>query len=316
MDLIVRAEALGDRDLPDRLLRERLVALLGEQLPFAGHMFAMTDPVTGVVSSPHATVPMLPWDELPGLIRHRHLTTDRDAWTAHLGRFGVTDTAYATLADRYGQWGWLELWHTRGRYDARERALLDRLAPVITRAVRSASARTFAADSPAGTEPVPPGVVVLGDDLRVREQTDAAAQALLRLLPPTEPVPPIPAAAYNAAGALVGLEAGVREGEPSSRVHLGGNRWVTVRAARLGADIAVSIAPSTAAERSDLFARAHGLSPRETEVLGLVLQGLATPEVATRLVVARTTAEDHLKALLAKTGSPSRQVMMARALGT
>lgn len=316
MDLLVRAEALGDRDLPDRLLRERLVALLAEQLTFDGDLFAMTDPVTGVVSSPHATVPMLPWEELPGLIRHRHLTPDRAAWTTWLGRLGVTDTAYVALADRYGQWGWLELWRTRGRYDAREHALLDRLAPAMTRALRSASARTFAGDAAGDPGYVPPGVVVLGDDLRVREQTDAAAQALLRLLPPTDPVPPIPAAAYNAAGALVAVEAGVRQGEPSARVHLGGNRWVTVRAARLGADIAVSIAPSTATERADVFARAHGLSPRETEVLGLVLVGLATPEVATRLVVARTTAEDHLKALLAKTGSPSRQVMMARALGT
>lgn len=315
MDLLVRIEAACARDLPDRLLRERLVALLADRLSFGGHMFALTDPVTGVVSSPHATVPMLPWDRLPALIRHRHLTPDRAAWNGYLADLGVTDTAYLTFADRYGRWGWLELWHTEGRYDDRDRALLAQLAPAITRGLRAASARTFAAA--AGDLPATrPGIVVLDDGLRVKEQTDEAAQALLRLLPPTEPVPPVPAAAYNAAGALVAVEAGVRQGDPSSRVHLGDNRWVTVRAARLGADIAVSIAPSSAAERADVFARAHGLSPRETEVLGLALLGLATPEIAGRLVVARTTAEDHLKALLAKTGSPSRQVMMARALGT
>lgn len=315
MDLLVRVERTCAADCSDRELRERLVALLRGELPFEGHMFALTDPVTGVVSSPHATVPMLPWPELPGLIRTRHLTPDRARWNEHLARFGVTDTAYVALADRHGRWGWLELWHTRGRYDDRDRRLLDRLGPAITRGLRAASARTFAARDP-GLTPVPPGVVVLDDDLRVLDQTDAAAEALLRLLPPSEPMAPIPAAAYNAGAALLAVEAGLSSVAPSARVHLGGNRWVTVRAARLGAAIAVAIAPATAEERTDLFARVHGLSPRETEVLALVLQGLGTPDVATRLVVARTTAEDHVKALLAKTGSPSRAVLLARALGS
>ncbi|GAA4096335.1 LuxR C-terminal-related transcriptional regulator [Nocardioides kongjuensis] len=318
MDLLVRVERTCAADCSDRELRERLVALLRERLPFEGHMFAMTDPVTGVASSPHATVPMLPWPELPGLVRTRHLTPERTAWNTYLSRFGVTDTAHVAFADRHGRWGWLELWRVRGRYDDRERRLLAQLAPTITRGLRAASARTFAARDPA-LSPVPPGVVLLDDGLRVLDQTDAAAQALLRLLPPPgadASMAPIPAAAYNAGAALVAAEAGLWPTDPSSRVHLGGNRWVTVRAARLGAGIAVAIAPATAEERTDLFARVHGLSPRETEVLGLVLQGLGTPEIAARLVLARTTVEDHVKALLAKTGSPSRQVLLARALGT
>ncbi|TNM43276.1 LuxR family transcriptional regulator [Nocardioides albidus] len=315
MDLLVRVEGACSGDSTDRRLRERLIALIGERLAFGGHVFALTDPVTGVASSPHATVPMLPWPELPGLIRARYLTPDRTQWHGVLARFGVTDTAFVTFADRHGTWGWLELWHTGGRYDAQDRALLERLAPAVTRGLRAASARTFAARD-AGLAPVPPGVVVLGDDLHVRDQTDAAAEALLHLLPPDEPMAPIPAAAYNTAAALIAVEAGRWPGDPSARVHLGGNRWVTVRAARLGADIAVAISPSTAAERTDLFARVHGLSPRETEVLDMALLGLGTPAIAERLVVARTTAEDHMKAVLAKTGSPSRQVLLARALGT
>ncbi len=60
---------------------------------------------------------------------------------------------------------------------------------------------------------------------------------------------PIPASAYNVGAALVAQEAGVPVGEPWARVHLGGGRWVTVRASRLGEDVAVSIEPSTPAER-------------------------------------------------------------------
>ncbi len=81
------------------------------------------------------------------------------------------------------------------------------------------------------------------------------------------------------------------------------------------ANIAISIAPSTADERTDLFARVHGLSPRETEVLDLAVHGLDTRQIAELLFIARTTTEDHLEALLAKTGTPTRQVLVARALG-
>jgi DNA-binding CsgD family transcriptional regulator len=327
VDLLVRVGRTCSQDLSDRQLRERLVALVAEHLPFDGHVFALTDPVTGVGSSPHATVPMLPWDELPDLLRHRYLylsdraadeaaegAGDRAEWQGWLAHLGVTDTLFVSFDDRYGRWGFLELWRTSGSYDARDQALLERLAPAITPAIRAAAARTFRAGS-GDLAQLEPGVVVLDPDLRVRGQTDAAAAALLQLLPPDEPMPPIPAAAYNAGAALIAVEAGRRSFEPSARVHLGGNRWVTVRAARLGSDIAVAIAPSTADERTDLFARVHGLSPRETEVLGLAVHGLDSRQVAELLVIARTTAEDHLKALLAKTGAPSRQVLVARALG-
>ena len=314
VDLLARVERICSQDLSDRVLRERIVALLQTRLPFAVHVFALNDPLTRVGSSPQSTVPRLAWDELPGLIGRRYLATDRDEWLEVLGRLGVTDTLRVDFADRYGAWGWLELWRTTGSYDDRDRSLLERLAPVVTTGLRAAAARTFHAD-PGELGPVEPGVVVLDGDLEVRGQTDAAAAALLRLLPPDEPVPPIPAAAYNAAAALVAAEVDRWETEPSARVHLGGNRWVTVRAARLGEEVAVAIAPSTTGERTDLFARAHGLSPRETEVLDLAIHGLDSRQVADLLVIARTTAEDHLKALLAKTGSPSRQVLVARALG-
>ncbi|WP_183100341.1 helix-turn-helix domain-containing protein [Nocardioides pelophilus] len=314
MDLLVRVGTICSQDLTDRVLRERLVSLLHERLPFDGHVFALTDPVTGVGSSPHATVPMLPWEQLPDLIRGRYLADGPAEWRAQLAGLGVTDTALVTFRDRYGTWGFLELWRTAGSYDRRDRALLEQLAPTITSGLRAAAARTFLADA-GDLAKVEPGVVVLDATLRVREQTDAAAAALLRLLPPDEPMSPIPAAAFNTGAALLAVEAGRWPSEPSARVHLGGNRWVTVRAARLGEDIAISIAPSTADERTDLFARVHGLSPRETEVLDLAVHGLDTRQVADLLVIARTTAEDHLKALLAKTGAPTRHVLVSRALG-
>ncbi len=314
MDLIARADRICSAGLADRPMRSRLLAAIATDVPFDAHVFALTDPATRVGSSPHATVPPAAMEKLTEVIRERYVTSDLAAWLDRLRRFGVTDVVRVAFEDRYGAWGWLELWRTSTCFTAPERRALDALRPIVVRGIRAAAARTFsgADDAP---RPVPAGVVLLRSDLSVRQQTDDAATALLRLLPPDEPVPPIPAAAYNVGAALLAVEQGLREGEPSARVHLGGNRWVTVRAARLGEDIAVSIAPSTAAERTDLFARVHGLSARETEVLGLAVHGLDTRAIAELLVVARTTAEDHLKALLAKTGAPSRQVLISRALG-
>jgi DNA-binding CsgD family transcriptional regulator len=98
-------------------------------------------------------------------------------------------------------------------------------------------------------------------------------------------------------------------------VHLGGSRWVTTKASRLGDDIAVSIEPSAPAERMDLFARSHGLSDREAEILGLVGSGLDTREIAGALFLSEHTVNDHVKAMLAKAGARTRQVLLARVVG-
>jgi len=177
-----------------------------------------------------------------------------------------------------------------------------------------AVARTFTTPDARPTR-LESGVVLVDDDLEVRSVTTGAAGALMRLLPPTEPGPPVPAAAYNVVAALLAHEDAVWPGEPWARVHLGSNRWATVRAERLDDRIAVSIGPSSTAERTDLFARANQLSRRETEVLALVLRGMDTRAIADELVIAHSTTEDHLKALLAKTGSTSRHQILARALG-
>jgi PAS domain S-box-containing protein len=48
------------------------------------------------------------------------------------------------------------------------------------------------------------------------------------------------------------------------------------------------------------------LTPRQQEVLRLLMEGLETPEIATRLGVAEETARNHIRALLRATGAHSR----------
>jgi DNA-binding CsgD family transcriptional regulator len=336
-DLLRRVESVCRSDLPAKALRERLLEAVGSRIPYDGHVFALTDPVTRITTSPHADVPNLPWDRLPDLIRWRYLTeanrpdrmlgaparslldatadpAESPVWSHVLRDLGVVDTATVAFGDRYGAWGYLELIRTTTPFDRRDLAVLTALSAPIATGLRAAVARTFAApaEEPGATGPA---VVVLGPDLAVRDQTDDAAAALLRLLPPDEPMAPVPAAAYNIGAALIAQEHGVPVGEPWARVHLGGERWVTVRASRLGTDIAVSIEPSTSPERMDLFARASGLSGRETEILGLLVIGLDSREIAGQLFLSEHTVGDHVKAVLAKTGTRTRQVLLARVIG-
>lgn len=81
-------------------------------------------------------------------------------------------------------------------------------------------------------------------------------------------------------------------------------------------DIAVSIERTPPAERADLFARAHGLSAREREVLTLLTGGLDTRDLTGRLFVSEHTVNDHLKSIFAKTATRTRHTLLARALGT
>jgi len=341
-ELADRAAAVCRRPLAAKALREDLVALVRRAVPFGGYNFPLTDPVSRVATSPLADVPGLSWPRLPALICSRYLTAycrwdhvletgvaatslmhetdghpDRSLlWRDVQSQLGVSDTAIVVFADRYGCWGLLDLWRYDGRsFQTDELRLLATLARPVAAGLRAAIARTFV-DPEKQLHPIGPAVVVLDPELQVRSQTEAAADALLRLNPPDEPMAPIPAAAYNIAAALVAKEHGMPIGPPWSRIHLGGNRWVTVKASRLGTDIAVSIEPSTAADRLDIYARASGLTRRESEVLALACEGLGTREIAERMVVSEHTASDHLKAVLAKTGARTRQILLARSLGT
>ena len=57
----------------------------------------------------------------------------------------------------------------------------------------------------------------------------------------------------------------------------------------------------------------HGLTPRELEVLGLVVDGYSNQEIARTLVVAPRTVAAHVEHLLVKLGAPTRTLAAVRA---
>jgi NarL family two-component system response regulator LiaR len=66
--------------------------------------------------------------------------------------------------------------------------------------------------------------------------------------------------------------------------------------------------------RAHDLTEAFGLTPREHEVLALMVEGLSNPEIAERLVVSRSTAKAHVSNILSKLGVSNRAEAIALAL--
>jgi DNA-binding CsgD family transcriptional regulator len=330
----------------ERELRVALVEALRAQVPFSFHVWLLVDPETEVGTAPLATLPEALAAELPTVIRTRYATalnrwdmmatsvvsldraTDgrREKSRLHrelLGPHGVGDVASIAFRDPHGCWGFLDLWRMADDpcFSDRELGALADDADSITLALRRCQARSF--DTPL-LPAVPPGpaVMFLAPDLRVIGQTPDTDEYLRALLPTEADRRPIPAGAYNVSAALVAAEAGHFEHAPVARVRPAQATWLTFAASRVETDrhrdeqdIAVTMTVSSPGERLRLYVRAHGLSPREIDVLERLAGGADTRAIAEDLFVSEHTVQDHLKSVFDKTGARNRRTLLARING-
>lgn len=330
-----RVAEICERDVSSLTLRQQVLAEIRRVVGFDTHVFVLTDPETSVGVSPLADVPPAMLPELPTLIRLKYLT-DVNRWTAMtepvatlrdparslvwrelLDAHGIADVVSCVFRDRFGCWGFLDLWRTGGVFSEPETLYLRGIAGAVTAGLRRAQARTFVAGSSGPA--VGPVVLLLSDGLRVLGQTPQTHEYLRVLVPPAQGGTPIPASAYNVAAQLLAVEAGVDDNPPQARVHLADGRWLSLRAARLESaerPIAVTIEDAAPAERATLFGRAFALTAREAELLGHLRAGRDTRDVAVRMHLSEHTVQDHLKSVFAKTGTRSRRTLLAWATGT
>ena len=321
-----------------RALRLALLDEFRRVIGFDAYAWLLTDPETWVGCAPLADVPCLP--ELPKLIRLKYLTkvnrwTTLDGpallyaetggelsrslvWRELLAGYGIVDVASVVFADRFGCWGFLDLWRSGrfARFGPADLAFLAGMAEPVTAALRRCVAATFVTRPALDPRRLGgPVVLLLSPGLEVVGQTPETHEYLRVLVPPAEGDAPIPAGAYNVAAQLVAIEAEVDRHPALARMHMSDGLWVTLRAARLGTDIAVSIEETAPAERVSVFTRAFGLSSREAELVGHLAVGSDTREVAARMVLSEHTVQQHLKSIFAKTSVRSRRALLARVLG-
>jgi DNA-binding NarL/FixJ family response regulator len=80
-------------------------------------------------------------------------------------------------------------------------------------------------------------------------------------------------------------------------------------------NIAVTIEDASAAERTALFARAHALSTRESELLTHLAAGRDTHDIAQYMHLSEHTVQDHLKMIFTKTGVRTRRALLTHLRG-
>jgi DNA-binding CsgD family transcriptional regulator len=229
----------------------------------------------------------------------------------HLAPMGVAHELRYLMTDAAGCWAGAALFRGPGspEFAAEERAFLELLAPTIAAGVRASLLRApgptvevvaevhDAADGPA--------VLVLERGVLV-EATPAARDWLRELAPLDRGATGLPSPVHAVS---VVAETGVAT---THRIRTVGGAWVVVRGAPLGEGrTVVTIEQAGPPEVVSLIAAALGLTPRERDVVEVVLRGLPTKEIAHALHLSPYTVQDHLKSVFAKAGVTSRRQLIA-----
>ena len=218
-------------------------------------------------------------------------------------------------------WGFLGLYRARASpaFTPAEAALLARLAPHLAHGLRTALMRRAVT---APTLPDTPGVVLLDEDLAVVATTPAADRWLDG------------AGSTGVAARLCAAAGGVCRGGPPAGAwstvarrrerccrgcgcgrRAGSGWWCMPRgwpglASR--SQIAVIFEVARPVAIAPLIAQAYALSPREAEIVQWVAGGRSTAEIAAQLHIARSTVQDHLKAIFTKVGVHSRGELLGQ----
>ncbi len=222
--------------------------------------------------------------------------------------FGCDQELLVALRTRDGEsWGMVGLYREVGRpaFTARDIESVRRVAPALASGARHGLLLGQAQEPDL---PDAPCLLIIDERLAIDSATPTSPLWLARLGGSVETPP---ASVLAVAGRVLS-----RAAEPAeSRVRTADGRWVLLRGADLirrdgPRQVSVVIEAAQPSHLAPLLMRAHGLTPREQEVVGLVLRGRSTEAVARELGIAGGTVQAHLRSIFDKTGVRSRRELV------
>jgi len=334
-----RVEALAHGGLASEEARREAIDALRPAVGFRRWCWPLTDPGSALSTSGIADFDL--WREVPriaALQEHGDVTSKptlvlglrtsislsaatggdlarSTRWNECLRPYGVGDELMTACRDHHGCWGSVELMRDSDDppFADDDLDLLHGLAPSLGSLLRRGlRERDPAPRSPGAT--LAPATLIVDAELRPTSWTPALADWLDEL-PAGGGPEALPPAVYEL-GTRVLTAAVASNGLPASvRLRTRTGRWAALEGASLEGDdrgrAAITFRHATSDEIFDFLARAHDLTARERQLVALMLDGLATKQVAAALCISAHTVQDHLKAVFAKTGVRSRRELVS-----
>ena len=222
-------------------------------------------------------------------------------------------------------WGSMDLTRESGSPDfkPKEASLLRHVAPHLGNGLKMAALRMQAPVEESGTDV--PGVLTLDHKGSVVQYTPAAERWLRDL----EDLGPgwrewngLPRAVHTVVLSLRHALSPERdrdqESVPRLRARARSGRWLTLYGSlteatpERRAETVIIIEPTKPEELLPFSMTAYGLSPREEELVKLVVRGLSTTRISQTLFISEHTVQNHLRSVFEKVGVRSRGELVKR----
>jgi DNA-binding CsgD family transcriptional regulator len=223
------------------------------------------------------------------------------------------------------RWGGTDLTREKGRpdFNPQEVAFLRQVAPHLGAGLRAAALR---AQASLGSEVEGvPGVLVLDHSGRVIQYTQAAKgllEELEDLGPGWQEGEGLPLAILMMASAvrkaLMAQSDRDQSMVPRLCVKARSGRWLTLQGALTEArpdepsGTMIFIEPAGPKEMTWLKTSAYGITPREREVVELVLRGASGKQISATLYISEYTVQEHLSNIFDKVGVRGRRALVKR----
>lgn len=232
-----------------------------------------------------------------------------------LPHFGCTDELRLVARAGGRVWGGIAWFSEEEPFDADDVAFVASVSESFATGLRAGILARLVSLTPPPALATGPAVIIVDADDEI-SQVSAGAQARLDELGlASHAITPM-----AIIGALVAsarsFAAGRTDTLPRNRVQLPSGQWLVLHASPLSdadgatGNVVLTIEEARPPEIMPLVVAAFDLTPRERDVIGLVLRGIDTKQIATTLHLSTYTVQDHLKSVFEKSGVSSRRELV------